>query len=477
MFFDKINSARRTLAFRLTLWYALVFVASAVIVFILFYMLVASVIEKRIDEDLLGQRNELARAYALQGVSMVQRAASFYAQAAGQKKVFYRLFYQSGIVFSSSNMAYWKEIGIDRNAVEMILAGHGFVYVTHAVPGRHEKVRVIYARIGKTILLQMGISMEEAERLLQAYKKIFATTMSGLLLLAVLVGWFMARRALSGVGSLTRTARQISARDLDARVPVSHRHSEIDMLAHTFNQMLDRIQVLVTGTRQMNDNIAHDLRSPIARIRGLAEITLSGPPDIEAYRQMSESTIEECDRLLDMINTMLTISRTEAGVDPSAHKIVDFSALVRDACDLFQPLAEDKSIALHCQAEADLNVCGDRPMLQRMVANLIDNALKYTESGGRISVALAAKGDDTVRLDIADSGVGIQAGELPKIFDRFYRGDHSRSQTGAGLGLSLARVIVRSHGGQLLVQSEPGKGSVFSVELPVIFQGQDSVGE
>jgi heavy metal sensor kinase len=294
-------------------------------------------------------------------------------------------------------------------------------------------------------------------------------TTSGLLLLAVLVGWFMARRALSGVGHLTRTARQISATDLDARVPVRHRHSEIDLLALTFNQMLDRIQMLVSGIRQMNDNIAHDLRSPITRIRGLAEITLTGPSELEAYRQMSESTIEECDRLLDMINTMLTISRTEAGVNAAERRLIDFSGLVRDACDLFLPLAEDKSITLDCRTEENLSVSGDRPMLQRLVANLIDNAVKYTDSGGQISVVLAANAHDCVRLDVIDTGMGIHSNETAKIFDRFYRGDHSRSRSGSGLGLSLARVIARSNGGELLVQSEPGKGSTFSVQLPVIF--------
>jgi heavy metal sensor kinase len=468
MFFDLINRIRHTLAFRLTLWYAVIFIASAAIVFVLFYMQIAATIERRIDGDLRRQRSELSRVYALQGIAMVQRSAAFFAQSAGEKKVFFRLFYDSGVVFSSSNMNHWKEIGIDRNAVDTVLAGNSEVIVTHYLSDPKTSVRVIYARIGKPILLQLGVSLEEGRHWLQAFRQIFVVTMSGILLLAVLAGWFMARRALSGVGHLTHTARQISAEDLDARVPVSHHHSEIDMLARTFNQMLDRVQVLVTGVRQMNDNIAHDLRSPITRIRGLAEITLTGAQDLDAYRQMSESTIEECDRLLEMINTMLAISRTEAGVNARERKLIDFSTLVQDACNLFQPLAEDKSITLLCNTEADINVSGDRPMLQRLVANLVDNALKYTDAGGTIRVILHGNADNAVRLEINDSGMGISPDEMPKIFDRFYRGDRSRTQSGTGLGLSLAQVIARSHGGHLLVQSDLGKGSTFTLELPVV---------
>ena len=180
----------------------------------------------------------------------------------------------------------------------------------------------------------------------EAFKKIFFATMTLLILVAAAVGWFMARRAVSGVEAVTRTARKISEGSFQERVPVKATDDEIDQLATTFNQMLDRIQVLLTEIKEMNDNIAHDLRSPIARIRGFAEVTLTtgkSPADFEA---MAASTIEECDRLLDMINTMLTISKTEAGVEKVSRDEVDITALVRNACELFEPLAEEKNVAL-----------------------------------------------------------------------------------------------------------------------------------
>jgi heavy metal sensor kinase len=468
MFFDKFNKLKRTLAFRLTLWYALLFVLSAVIVFILFYILIASVIQQRTDDDLLAKRNELSGIYVLQGAEMLQRTAAFQALAAGEEKMFFRLFYKSGVVFYSSNMTYWKEVGIDRSAVEALLTNKGnHLFITHEVPGRNYHARIIYARISSTIILQMGYAMEDQVRMLQVFKQIFLLTMSALLIIAVAGGWFLARRALSGVAMVTRTARRISEDDLQTRVPVSHRHNEIDRLAITFNQMLDRIQRLVTSVRQMNDNIAHDLRSPIARIRGLAEVTLTGTPSVEEYQQMAASSIEECDRLLDMINTMLTISRTEAGMDPEECAAVDLSAIVHDACELFQPLAEDKSIELNLELRGDVQIYGDQRLLQRMVANLIDNAIKYTKPCGHVAIGLHVSDDRRVCLMVADDGVGIDGKDLPKIYHRFFRGDQSRSIGGAGLGLSFVQAVVHAHRGEIQVQSRPQEGTVFTIALPI----------
>ena len=466
MFFARINNLRHTLAFRLTFWYALVFAASATIVFAVVYALIGAMMQQRIDDELLAQSKELAAVYALQGTRMLQRSAGMQAQAAGEKKIFYRLFYPSGIVFSSSNLVYWKNVGIDRQAVVAVLRNRNHIYTGYALPGQRYKARVIYYRVSSAIILQMGYAMEAEGRLLQAFKQIFSVTMSGVLILAVGVGWFMARRALAGVGMVTRTAKQISEQDLQTRVPVRHRHNEIDLLAHTFNQMLDRIQNLVTGIRQMNDNIAHDLRSPITRIRGLAEVTLTHTPGLSDFKQMAANTIEECDRLLDMINTMLAISRTEAGGHLVNRQRVDFTALVTDACELFQALAEDKQVQLADQINGGIAIQGDASMLQRMVANLIDNAIKYTHSGDIVTVSLNLMDPDRVALRIADNGMGIATEHQTRIFDRFFRGDQSRSQDGAGLGLSLARAIARSHGGDIFVRSNAEDGTLFTVELP-----------
>ena len=249
-------------------------------------------------------------------------------------------------------------------------------------------------------------------------------------------------------------------------MPLKSKRDEIDQLALTFNQMLDRIQALVSDIHEMSDNIAHDLKSPITRIRGLAEITMAHGQSLDEYRNMAASTIEDCDRLLDMINTMLVISKTEAGVDRPNRMVMDVAAVVQDACDLFQPMAEDKKVTLNCQAEKPITIQADIRMIQRMVANLLDNAIKYTQDNGAIQLIVDKLPTDQVIIRIRDNGAGITPEDLPHIFKRFYRCDRSRSQSGTGLGLSLAQTIAKAHGGSISAASVPGKGSTFTVSLP-----------
>ncbi|MBT8342617.1 MAG: HAMP domain-containing protein [Desulfatitalea sp.] len=466
MFFARINKLVHTLAFRLTLWYAAVFILSSGVAFALFYLLIVRIVDQRIDADLITHANRLDQIYALQGGVMMQRAAFLHVQAVGEKKIFFRLFYPSGVFFSSSNMSYWKNIFIDQKAVVGVLSeGRTYQLVTQHPPDVSYPVRVIYKRIGRNTVLQMGYAKESESNVLQSFKRNFLFTMAGLLVIAATVGWFTARRALAGVASVTRTARRISEDDLDTRVPIKHHHDEIDQLAMTFNQMLDRIRQLVTGIRQMNDNIAHDLRSPITRMRGLAEITLTGGEDLDEFRQMAASTIEECDRLLQMINTMLTIAHTEAGVDANTFESIDLATMAQDACTLFQPLAEDKGIRLQFSADDTCPVRGNTAMLQRVAANLVDNAIKYTPAAGHVWVS-AQQRDRHCCLIVADNGPGIPVEDRQRIFQRFFRGDQSRIQGGSGLGLSLVQAIVKAHGGRIQLDSTPEKGTCFTVLLP-----------
>jgi signal transduction histidine kinase len=216
----------------------------------------------------------------------------------------------------------------------------------------------------------------------------------------------------------------------------------------------------------MNDNIAHDLKSPITRIRGIAEVSLTTESTLQEYENMAGNTIEECDRLLDMINTMLIISKTEAGLGQFENKELDIARVVREACELFLPMADNERVALVCDAPVRLIIYGDIRMVQRMISNLLDNAVKYTPAGGHIIVAAQWGSQQSIQISIKDTGMGISTEDMLHIFERFYRCDPSRSRTGTGLGLSFARAIARAHGGDITVRSEPDKGSTFVVVLP-----------
>jgi signal transduction histidine kinase len=282
---------------------------------------------------------------------------------------------------------------------------------------------------------------------------------------STLIGWFMAARAMAGVKDVTKTALDISEGAFEKRVYIQAKGDEVEKLAIAFNRMLDRIRDLVKGLREVTDDIAHDLRTPIARIRGLAELELNmGKSDCESHK-LAADTLEECDNLLHMINTMLEISEMEAGIRETSKGIVDLTQMIGEAIELFQPIAEEKGIRLLLCNSNQVYISGNVHGLQRIIVNLLDNAIKYTSAGGTVSVSLR-EDNDHINLIVHDTGIGISEEELPHIFKRLYRCDSSRSQPGFGLGLSLALAVAHAHGGDISVTSQSGKGSTFTVTLP-----------
>jgi heavy metal sensor kinase len=328
-------------------------------------------------------------------------------------------------------------------------------------------VRVVYLTMAEDQnVLQIGYLRRDDERLLEEYRHISAAVIVVGLLLAASLGWFMARRALGGLEHVTETAKGIGQGDFARRVTVSNRGDEIDHLATTFNVMLDKIQSLIVELKQVTSDIAHDLRSPITRIRGMAETTLLGDKTMQAYQEMAGVVVEESDRLVAIINSLLEIAEADAGVAQLTKSDFDMTGMVQDAVELFRPVAEDRNIAFHLNAPSGpLIFTGDKGRLQRVVANLVDNALKYTEPGGRVLVSVEDERSQ-IKVSVADTGIGIKDHDLPHIFDRFYRADRSRSTCGNGLGLSLAQAFVKAHRGHIEVESTPGKGSTFRIVLP-----------
>jgi heavy metal sensor kinase len=286
-----------------------------------------------------------------------------------------------------------------------------------------------------------------------------------MVIIAAVIGWLMARRALTGVEEVSQTAMEISKGALDKRVPFKARGEEIERLATTFNHMLDRINHLIKGMREMSDNIAHDLRSPLARIRGVAEMALTTSTTEEEHKAMAASMLEECDRLLGMINAMLDIAEAESGAGEIKLEEVDLVSVIQRACELFQAIAEDNGVTITAELAESCLVYGETRKLQRMVANLLDNALKFTPPEGTVKVSLKAD-NGQVAIVVSDTGIGISEADLPHVFKRFYRCDNSRAQHGTGLGLSLVKAIAGSLGGKVNAASRLGKGSTFTVILP-----------
>ncbi len=459
----------KTIAFRLTVWYAGIFSISSCVVFGLFYFLATQTILDQIDQELMDKAGYFRTVIRRNGMVGAQNLAVIEAQAAGEKQIFFRLLYPTGEVFASSHMSYWKDVSIDDTSVDRLMQTRVPVFRTVPVKGHDQKARMMYTFVAQNVILHTGLAMDTHSKFLSGFKKIFSISLGFVILFSGASGMFLSRQALSGMAAITRTANTITGSNLEQRVPESGNQDELDLLAVTFNRMLDRISALVKSIREMSDNIAHDLKSPLTRIRGFAELALfqEESNEIETYKAMAANTIEESDRLMDMINTMLVISRAEAGECQFDFSPVDLSQMILDAWDLFVPVAEDKGIEFTQSVTEGIEIQADAPMLQRAFANLLDNALKYTPEKGRVHVSLEwESGNETVCVQVADTGPGIDPDCLDKIFERFFRAESSRTTPGTGLGLSLAKTIIEQHGGQVSVENRSSGGTLFSMRLP-----------
>lgn len=314
-------------------------------------------------------------------------------------------------------------------------------------------------------ILQVGKSSEDRETILRYFREIFATVTIPLILLGFAGGAFVGFRALQPIRHLINTIRYIGAGKMDARVPSPQTGDEFEELVMLFNKMVEKIETLIDGMRGSLDNVSHDLRTPLTRIRGIADMALQSGRNVEVCREALADCLEESEQILKMLNILMDISEAETGVMKLDREVVNTMALIEAAIDLYRYLAEEKGVYFRVGASDDLYVSADPIRMRQALANLLDNAIKYTPMGGQIDLK-AYQRDQQVIITVKDSGIGIQQEDLPRIWERLYRCDQSRSQKGLGLGLSLVRAIVSAHNGRVDVSSEPGKGSTFSIYLP-----------
>ncbi len=285
--------------------------------------------------------------------------------------------------------------------------------------------------------------------------------------LAALGGWILARGSLQPVTEITQAARQISAQGLNQRIPVRGVKDELDELAQTFNEMLERLQASFEQARNFSFDAAHELRTPLTAMRGEAEVALLRHSSAEELRQVLRSNLEEINRITAIVNDLLTVAQGEAGALEVRRETVALSDLAGSIVETVQVLAEDKKVTLEASIEPGVRVTGDSIRLSQLMLNLLDNAIKHSSPGQTVRLLLEKNGGGPT-LKVEDSGCGIAEKDLPHIFDRFFRTDRSRSRQvpGSGLGLSISKWIVDAHGGSISVASKLGSGSVFTVQLP-----------
>jgi signal transduction histidine kinase len=331
----------------------------------------------------------------------------------------------------------------------------------------HALVRVFQLPGGFRMLV--GRDLDDREKVHNIVISAGRWSVALVVVLGLAGGFFVTRRVLRRVDAMTETTRTIVEGDLSGRLFVAGTGDELDRLAENLNAMLERIEALMKGLQEVSDNIAHDLKTPLTRLRNRAEEALRSAKGEADYRAALERTIEESDALMRTFNALLMIARAESGHARDQMAEFDAAEVARGIVELYEPLAEQKGLALKVEAPAPITVRGNRELVSQALSNLVDNAIKYAApdeaAGSRGEIAVTARSEgDRVLLAVSDNGPGIPAADRPRVVERFVRLERSRSQPGSGLGLSLAAAVARLHGGELLLEdNQPGLKAIIAL--------------
>jgi signal transduction histidine kinase len=431
-------AAARAFSRRLVLWYVLVSLASGATLLGIVYALLDASLRARDRELVASALEQYARVYIEGGLPALSDAVARDRLAGRREGLVVRLTGAAGGAVFASVPGEWRATGVETAAV----------------------------RLPDGTLFEVAKSSEARADILGRFRSRGLFAFAAVLVLGTVGGALAARSGLAPLrrlaavlGSIVRTG------EVSERVPVGAGKDPLDELSRLANVMLDRIETLITAMRRSLDNVAHDLRTPLQRLRSTAEAALQDG-DEDAARAALAACIEECDQVAATLTMLMDISEAETGAMALRLDTVDAATILRDTAELYEAAAEDKGVAVAVDAPAGLPVTGDRMRLRQALANLLDNAIKYTPPGGHVWL-VGRREPSHVVLECQDDGPGIPAEDAGRIWDRLYRGDRSRGARGLGLGLSLVRAIATAHRGSAGVTARPGGGAVFSIEIPI----------
>lgn len=441
----------RATTFRLALSYLGIFTVSAMALLALVSWSTSVFIEWQVQETVEAEATGLSEQYRERGIQGLAEVIGNRASQDIERRAVYLLMAPDGARIAGNLFGWPKDDG----------DASGWVRFPIERVGDGRLATEVLARtytLPKDYRLLVGRSLHDTKRVKSAINRALGWGLALTVLLGIVGGYFTSRHMLTRVEAMSRTARRIVGGDMKSRMKLSGTRDEFDQLATSFNEMMDEIERLVDGIRTVTDNIAHDLRTPLNRLRSRIEVALLGEDgnDPAELRRVLEETVVEADNLLATFSALLAIGNAESGQRLHSFEPLDPALLAADVVELYEPLAEEKGVAIVCHADPGLMLEGDRHLMFQALANLVDNAVKYTPQGGAVAVTVAAA-DGGIEVAVADSGPGIPAQARERVLDRFVRLDATRSTPGNGLGLSLVKAVVRLHGGTLaLADNAPG---------------------
>lgn len=441
----------RTTAFRHSLIFMALLGASAAAAMIYIYLNTDALLSRRLEQTINTEIQGLAEHY--RGRDIASLAETVARRSRGPGNSLYLLTYPN-LTYIAGNLGRVPEELLEPKDKPI-----DFLYrQAWREDGRQRLARARVFELSGGYRLLVGRDIEDRREFQNVMRAAFIWVLGAMLLVGLGGGWLVSRALLARIDDVSAASRTIMAGDLSQRVPVYGTGDELDRLSENLNAMLERIEQLMTGLREVSDNIAHDLKTPLNRLRNRVEAALRQGSEA-GYREALEATIEEADELIRTFNALLSIARLEAGAVRETMGEVDVSALVADAAELYEPAAEEQGLVLDAHIGEGLRMTGDRQLLGQAVANLIDNAIKYGgREGGSKRIGISAdRSDDRIEIAVSDSGPGIPEAERERVLKRFVRLEQSRSRPGSGLGLSLVAAVARLHGGTVrLEDNEPG---------------------
>ncbi|HEY1849204.1 MAG TPA: ATP-binding protein [Opitutaceae bacterium] len=462
-----LDRFRQSLAGRLAALYALVFAVGTAAIFAVLYLILSRALERR-DRDAMGQRAETYAAAYEAGGAFAIRAQIAADSSPDARSLFVRLLAPDGSTLFASVPADWVDPQVERHLVPDGWGGWNRqeIHSVRIPRDASRDVAVASRALPDGRLIQVARSTDSRAVLLAPLRRGFAEAGAVALVFAAAAGAFLSWRATRPLRQVAATARRIIEQDdFAARIPAPGGTGELAVLARQLNTLLDKNAGHVRVLRETLDNLAHDLRTPLTRLRGTAELALSDGGNPADARSALAGCVEESDRVLHLLEVLLDVSAAEAGALALHRTRVDMRALVVRAADLYREVAEHKGIRLDVATGGEALLDGDPVRIGQALSNLLDNALKYTPDGGRVRISCEVA-DGFVTATVSDNGPGVPASERDSVWRRLYRGDASRSQRGLGLGLSLVRGVAEAHGGTASVSEEAGGGARFQIRFP-----------